>query len=63
VIQIGKVSAKPSAAQAHAARNLPITACHSVIGCVIRSSMLPLRRSSDHRRIEMAGIRNRYSQG
>ncbi len=46
-----------------AARNFPKTVCAGVIGSVIRSSIVPCLRSSAHRRIEMAGIRNRYSQG
>ena len=61
--QIGKVSASAMPAKHHAARNLPHTACAIVTGNVISSSMLPLLRSSAHSRIEIAGIRNRYSHG
>ena len=46
------------AVKAHAARNLPITASASEIGKVISSSSVPLLRSSDHKRIEIAGISN-----
>ena len=59
MIQIGKVSASAIAAKHQAARNLPSTACQSVTGSVISSSMLPLLRSSAHSRIEIAGTRNR----
>src|SRR3546814_5849740 len=51
------------ATNAHAARNLPSTACHWVTGKVSSSSMVPVRRSSAHRRIDTAGTRNRYSTG
>ena len=46
-------SAIPQKTQA--ARNLPMTACVTVTGRVISSSMLPLLRSSAHSRIEIAG--------
>ena len=59
VIQTGKVSASAIPTNTQAAKNLPSTACHSVTGCVSSSSMVPLRRSSAHRRIDTAGIRNR----
>ena len=63
MIQIGNVSASAMAVKIHAAKNLPSTACHSVMGSVMSSSMLPLLRSSAQSRIESAGIRNRYSHG
>ncbi|MNY62866.1 hypothetical protein D3C86_1997490 [compost metagenome] len=50
-------------ANAQAARNLPPTASLRVIGRVISSSMVPLLRSSAHRRMASAGTRNRYSHG
>jgi hypothetical protein len=56
---MGKVSASAMPMNSHAARNLPVTACHNVTGWVSSNSMLPLRRSSDHRRMDTAGIRNR----
>jgi hypothetical protein len=49
--------------KAHAARNLPTTACHIVTGKVSSNSIVPLLRSSDHRRMPTAGTRNRYSHG
>ena len=63
MIQIGNVSTSAMPTNIHAARNLPSTACQSVMGCVSSSSMLPVLRSSAHRRIDTAGIRNRYSHG
>ena len=59
MIQTGKVSASAMPVKAQAARNFPSTAWGSVIGSVIRSSIVPDLRSSAHRRIEIAGIRNR----
>ena len=43
-------------ANTQAARNLPTTACHSVMGKVMSNSMLPLLRSSAQSRMEIAGI-------
>ncbi len=63
MIHSGKVSARASAVKSHAARYLPSTASQSVTGWVISSSMLPDLRSSAHSFMEIAGIRNRYSQG
>src|SRR2546426_2589169 len=47
----------------HEARNLPTIACQAAIGIVSKSSIVPSRRSSDHRRIPAAGTRNRNSHG
>ena len=63
MIQIGNVSTSAIAMNAHAARNLPSTACHIVTGSVSSSSIVPLLRSSAHSRIDTAGTRNRYSHG
>ena len=46
-------------AKIQAARNLPSTAEKVVVGSVISSSMVPLRRSSAQSRIAIAGTRNR----
>jgi hypothetical protein len=40
-----------------------MTACPVVIGKVRSSSKVPVRFSSDHKRMAMAGTKNRYSQG
>ena len=42
-----------------AARNFPNTACAVETGSVIRSSMVPVLRSSAQSRIATAGIRNK----
>ena len=55
MIQIGNVSTSAIATNAHAARNLPSTACHIVTGSVSSSSIVPLLRSSAHSRIDTAG--------
>ena len=49
--------------KSHEARNLPTIACQVVIGKVSSSSIVPLRRSSDHSRIPTAGTRKRNSHG
>ena len=59
VIHSGIVSTRASAAKAQAASHLPTTICHGWTGSVIRSSMVPLRRSSAHSRIAIAGISTR----
>ena len=63
VIQMGNVSASAMPTNTQAARNLPSTACHSVTGCVSSSSMLPLRRSSAHRRMDTAGHQEQVQPG
>ena len=59
VSQMGKVSASAMATNTQPARNFAMTACHSVMGCVSSSSMLPLLRSSAQKRIDTAGMRMR----
>ena len=59
MIHIGKVSARAIAVKHQAARNLPSTASVTEMGSVISSSMVPVLRSSDQSRMEIAGIRNR----
>ena len=63
VSQIGNVSTMAMARKIHEARNLPRIACHGVTGNVSSSSIVPLRRSSDHSRMPTAGTRNRKSHG
>ncbi len=63
MIHIGKVKRSAIAVNAQAARNFAMTACPMVTGNVIKSSIVPVLRSSAHSRIETAGIRNKYSQG
>ena len=63
VSQIGKVSTRAMARKIHEARNLPRIACHGVTGNVSSSSIVPIRRSSDHSRMPTAGTRNRKSHG
>jgi hypothetical protein len=55
----GKVSTSATPAKIQAARNLPMTAAKVVVGSVINSSMVPLRRSSAHSRMAIAGTRKR----
>ncbi len=59
MIQIGKVSAKATPVNIQAAKNLPKTMERSDKGKVINNSMVPLLRSSAHKRMEMAGTKNR----
>src|SRR5262252_6873151 len=63
VSHTGNVSTKAIAMNTHDARNLPTIACHGVTGNVSNNSTVPLRRSSDHRRMPTAGTRNRNSHG
>ena len=63
VIHIGVVNSSAVPTNAHAAKNLPSTKSHVDIGRVIKSSMVPLRRSSAHKRMEIAGIKRTYSHG
>ena len=63
VATIGKESASATTRNSHEARNLPTIACQAATGIVSRSSIVPSRRSSDHRRIPAAGTRNRNSHG
>jgi hypothetical protein len=63
VNQIGKVRIKPTTRNAQEAKNFPITAWFVVIGRVKSNSRVPVRFSSDQRRMAMAGTRNRYNQG
>ena len=55
VIQIGKVSDSARPMKAHAAKNLPSTACHSVTGWVSNNSRVPDLRSSAHSPMATAG--------
>ena len=59
VIQTGKVSTSAKAKNSQEAKNFPTIACQGVIGIVSRSSMVPMRRSSDQSLIPTAGTRNR----
>ncbi|MNW19889.1 hypothetical protein D3C71_2200640 [compost metagenome] len=59
MMTMGKVSSSAMPANTQAARNLPATASRRVIGRVISSSMEPDLRSSAHRRMAIAGMRNR----
>ena len=59
VSHIGKVSRSAIPAKTQAARNLPSTAAKVVVGSVISSSIVPVRRSSAHSRMAIAGTRNR----
>jgi hypothetical protein len=52
-----------SARKAQAARYLPSTAWRVVTGRVKSSSIVPVRFSSDQRRMPAAGMRKRNSQG
>ena len=55
----GKVSARPMARNSQEERNLPTIASHGLIGIVSRNSIVPERRSSDHRRMPIAGTSTR----
>ncbi len=59
VIHIGKVRISATPTNAQAAANLPTIASAGEIGNVIRSSMVPLLRSSAQSRMATAGTRNR----
>ena len=50
------------AEKVHAARNLPITACQILTGSVISNSIVPLRRSSAHKRIASAESREQLRE-
>src|SRR5258706_9817285 len=63
VTTMGKESASATIRNSHEARNLPTIACQPATGIVSNSSIVPSRRSSDHRRIPAAGTRNRNSHG
>jgi hypothetical protein len=57
------VSASEIAMKAQAAKNFARTALVVDIGNVKRSSILPERFSSDHRRMPVAGMKKRNVQG
>src|SRR4051812_43349081 len=63
VSAIGKLKRMANARKAHAAKNFPNTADSVVIGRVNKSSTVPVRFSSDHKRMPAAGIRKRNSHG
>ena len=58
LIQIGKVRPSAMNQTVAAARNLPRIAAHGESGKVPRSSIVPVRCSSDHIRIPTAGARS-----
>jgi hypothetical protein len=55
----GKVSASATPMKIHDARNLATIACQGATGIVSRSSSVPERRSSAHRRMPTAGTSTR----